>query len=77
MEDADFIKLDNITLGYSLPMSEAEKLGLTKLRLFLQGQNLWTITDYSGVDPEMETAGVDLNLTPRSSVFSFGINVGF
>ncbi|MEH6657794.1 TonB-dependent receptor [Leeuwenhoekiella marinoflava] len=77
VEDADFIKLDNVTLGYSLPMSEAEKLGLTKLRLFLQGQNLWTITDYSGVDPEMETAGVDLNLTPRSSVFSFGINVGF
>ena len=77
VEDADFIKLDNITLGYSLPMSEAEKLGLTKLRIFLQGQNLWTITDYSGVDPEMETAGVDLNLTPRSSVFSFGINVGF
>ena len=75
LEDGDFIKLDNITLGYSLPASAATQLGITKLRLYLQAQNVWTITDYSGLDPEMESAGVDLNGTPRASIFSFGLNL--
>ena len=75
LEDGDFIKLDNITLGYSLPADTATQLGITKLRLYLQAQNVWTITDYSGLDPEMESAGVDLNGTPRASIFSFGLNL--
>lgn len=77
LEDADFIKLDNITLGYSLDKGVTEKIGLDKLRFYIQGQNLWTITKYKGLDPEMEIRGVDLNGTPRSTVFTLGLNVGF
>ncbi|WP_350284807.1 TonB-dependent receptor [uncultured Croceitalea sp.] len=77
VEDGDFIKLDNLTIGYSFPNLVTDRLGLSKLRMYLQGQNLWIITDYSGLDPEMEIAGRDLNATPRSSIFSLGLNVGF
>lgn len=76
VEDADFIKLDNLTLGYTLPTDMSQRMGMSKLRIYAQGQNLWLITDYSGADPEMEIAGVDLNLTPRSSIVSFGLNIG-
>ena len=76
VEDADFIKLDNLTLGYSIPTQMAQNMGMSKLRVYAQGQNLWLITDYSGADPEMEAAGVDFNLTPRSTVVSFGLNIG-
>jgi TonB-linked SusC/RagA family outer membrane protein len=77
LEDGDFIRLDNITLGYSLPRSVTEQIGISKMRMFIQGQNLWTITNYRGLDPEMEAAGVDNNGTPMQSIFSFGLNVGF
>lgn len=76
VEDADFIKLDNLTLGYTLPTSVSERFGMSRFRVYAQGQNLWIITNYSGADPEMEIAGVDLNLTPRSSILSFGLNIG-
>lgn len=77
LEDGDFIKLDNITLGYTFAPEVVERLGLSRFRLYAQGQNLWIITDYSGLDPEMESGGVDLNGTPRSSIFSLGLNIGF
>lgn len=76
VEDGDFIKLDNLTLGYTLPADLTQRIGLNRLRAYVQGQNLWLITDYSGADPEMEINGIDLNLTPRSSIVSFGLNVG-
>lgn len=76
VEDADFIKLDNLTLGYSIPTQMAQNMGMSKLRVYAQGQNLWLITDYSGADPEMEIGGVDFNLTPRSTIVSFGLNIG-
>ncbi|WP_047419781.1 TonB-dependent receptor [Cellulophaga sp. Hel_I_12] len=77
LEDGDFIRLDNITLGYSLPKTITEQIGISKMRMFVQAQNVWVITNYRGLDPEQEAAGVDLNGTPISSVFSFGLNVGF
>ncbi|MFA5299029.1 MAG: SusC/RagA family protein, partial [Lutibacter sp.] len=75
LEDGDFISLDNITLGYKLPSTLNEKLRVDMIRFFVQGQNLMTITDYKGLNPEMELGGVDLNGTPRAKVFSLGINV--
>ncbi|MFV8368186.1 SusC/RagA family TonB-linked outer membrane protein [Flavobacterium sp. LB2R40] len=77
VEDGDYIKLDNVTLGYNLPRTVLEKIGVDKFRLFVQGQNLLIITDYKGLDPEMEITGIDLNGTPRSRVFTIGLNVGF
>jgi TonB-linked SusC/RagA family outer membrane protein len=75
VEDADFISLDNISLGYSFPKLLTEKISVEGVRLSAQVQNLFLITKYKGLDPELETSGVDLNGTPRARIFSIGINV--
>ena len=75
VEDGDFISLDNLTLGYSIPNSLTSKINVNSIRFFVQGQNLLMITKYKGLDPEMETSGVDLNGTPRAKIFSIGVNV--
>ncbi|MCR9226861.1 MAG: TonB-dependent receptor [Flavobacteriaceae bacterium] len=75
LEKGDFISLDNITLGYKLPSLVTDKLNVSMVRFFIQGQNLLTITDYKGLNPEMESSGVDINGTPRSKVLSVGLNV--
>ena len=77
VEKGDFVKFDNITLGYSLSKDLLSKVGLNNLRIFVQAQNAFIITNYSGADPELEIAGVDYNVVPRSRVFSVGLNVGF
>ena len=78
VEKGDFIFLDNAQLGYSLPKNSLEKLNIKKLRLFVSGQNLWMITDYKGIDPEMYNSnGTDLYGVPRSRIFTLGFNVGF
>lgn len=75
LEDGDFISLDNISFGYSLPKSVTEKIGVNSFRLFVQAQNLLILTKYDGLNPEMETGGVDLNGTPRAKIVSMGLNV--
>lgn len=75
VEDGDFISLDNLTLGYNLPKTLLSQIKVDNIRFFIQGQNLLMITKYKGLDPEMETSGVDLNGTPRARVFSMGVNV--
>ena len=75
VEDGDFISLDNITLGYKLPKLLTDKIKVDLIRFFVQGQNMLIITDYKGLNPEMELGGVDLNGTPRAKVISIGVNV--
>ncbi len=75
VENGDFINLENISLGYSMPKSLTEKIKVDKIRFFLQLQNAFIITKYKGINPEMETLGVDLNGTPRAKIFSMGINI--
>lgn len=75
LEKGDFINLDNITLGYQIPKSLTDRVNVDMVRLFVQGQNLWNITDYKGLNPEMETGGVDYNGTPRARILSVGLNV--
>ena len=75
VENGDFVSLDNISLGYRLPQDFVSRVGLKSVRFFVQGQNLLFITKYKGLNPEMETGGVDLNGTPRAKTFSAGINV--
>ncbi len=72
LEDADFINLDNLTLGYQMPKTLTDRMKVDMIRIFVQGQNL---TDYKGLNPEMETGGVDLNGTPRARILSVGLNV--
>lgn len=83
VEDASFLKLANVTVGYTFPKHLISKIGLTKLRLYATGYNLLTWTPYSGFDPEVSnmrsplTPGVDFGAYPRSRSFIFGLNVAF
>lgn len=75
VEKGDYIKLQNLVLGYTLPKSVLNKIGIQNLRIFVQGQDILMITDYTGIDPEMESGGVDYNGTPRQRVVTFGVNL--
>jgi hypothetical protein len=75
VEKGDFISLDNVSFGYSFPKLLTEKINASSIRLFVQGQNLFFITKYKGLDPELETSGVDYNGTPRARILSLGLNV--
>jgi iron complex outermembrane receptor protein len=73
VENASFLRMDNITLGYSFPKWLE---GKASLRLFAGCQNAFTITEYSGLDPEI-TGGIDNTIYPRQRQFLFGANVKF
>ena len=75
LEKGDFISLDNVTLGYKLPTTTTDRLNIKQVRFFIQAQNFVTITNYKGLNPEMESNGVDINGTPRAKVLSLGLNV--
>ena len=82
LEDADFIRLRNLTLGYTFPESVAEKLAMTNLRVYFSGLNLLTITDYEGYDPESTSdagqgAGTTFYSAPAARTFSLGVNLKF
>ncbi|HEV7329885.1 MAG TPA: TonB-dependent receptor [Flavisolibacter sp.] len=84
VEKGDFLKLRNITLGYTLPASIAQKAKLNNVRVYLAAFNALTFTSYEGFDPEIQTNGnsngapsVDRNSTPLSRTFNFGLQVGF
>lgn len=76
VEKGDYFKLSTITLGYNLPSSLIRRLNIESLRVFAQGQELFMLSKYKGIDPEMENGGVDYNGTPRQRVITFGINLG-
>jgi TonB-linked SusC/RagA family outer membrane protein len=75
VENGDFISLDNVSFGYSCPKSLTERIKVDRIRFYVQLQNMFIITDYKGLNPEMETFGVDLNGSPRAKSMSVGINV--
>ena len=83
IEDGSFIRLNNLTLGYSFPIKSLVKLGISKLRIYGTANNLAVITSYSGYDPEVSvrrsplTPGLDYSAYPRSRSFVFGANVSF
>jgi hypothetical protein len=69
----DYLKLRNLTLGYTLPRAWTQKVYASKVRFFVSGENLWTITGFSGMDPEMRT-GMGY-VTMRQ--IAFGVNINF
>jgi TonB-linked SusC/RagA family outer membrane protein len=73
VEDASFLRMDNLTLGYTIPRFR----GLENTRVFGTVQNVFTITDYSGLDPEAGLGGIDNTIYPRSRTFTAGVSVGF
>jgi TonB-dependent starch-binding outer membrane protein SusC len=82
LQAADFIRLRNITFGYSLPSQTVNSMGLERLRVYFTGFNLLTFTDYDGYDPEARSdagsgPGVDFYSAPAAKTFSLGVNVNF
>lgn len=75
VEDGSYVRLKNISLGYTVPSEVSEKLGLDNLRVSLSGQNLLTFTDYSGLDPEVSYYGSGGNNNTSANTaqgFDFG-----
>jgi hypothetical protein len=91
IEDGSFTRLRNLIVGYTLPQSISKKYGMEKFRIYLQGQNLFTITNYSGLDPDVVLAnttdgsasrrdlsiGLDNGRYPWARTFIIGLNVTF
>jgi len=85
VEDGSFLRSRNMTIGYTVPAASVKKIGLERLRVYVQGANLFTITRYSGLDPELQSAnifdnsafGIDFGNYPVVRQLLVGVNVGF
>lgn len=82
IEDGSFLRLQDVTFGYTLPQNTLKRIGLTNFRVFLSCYNVFLWTKYRGYDPEVDvqtglTPGVDYNRYPRSRNFVAGVNVTF
>jgi len=76
IEDGSYLRIKNVTLGYTLPTNLVKKAQISNARLYISAQNLFTITKYSGFDPEVGTSGIDNSVYPVTRTISFGINLG-
>ncbi|GHT64054.1 SusC/RagA family TonB-linked outer membrane protein [Bacteroidia bacterium] len=84
VEDGSFLRLNNLTLGYSFPKNILSRLRMEQLRVYVTGYNLWLWTNYSGFDPEVDTRrttpvtpSVDWCAYPRSRSYNIGVNITF
>ncbi len=83
VEDASYLRLKNVSLGYNLPSSVASKIKASKIRVYVSGQNVLTFTKYTGFDPEVSGGGsetiqgIDLGVMPQLRTFMGGINLTF
>ncbi|HKJ00874.1 MAG TPA: TonB-dependent receptor [Longimicrobiales bacterium] len=83
IEDGSYVRLKNVVLGFTLPSNLSDRMGVRTARVYLQGQNLYTHTNYTGWDPEVNSAGTsqttfgwDFYALPQLRTLTFGINVG-
>lgn len=85
VEDASFLRLQNVTIGYTLPKNWVKKVWLQNVRIYATGYNLLCFTDYTGYDPEVDTSskknpmtpGIDYAAYPKSRSFVGGISITF
>ena len=82
VEDGSFLRLNSVTLGYTLPKNLTKKVALNKVRFYVSGSNLFTLTGYSGYDPEVNiatglTPNIDYDRYPRSRTYTFGAQLTF
>lgn len=82
IENGDYVRLQNLGLGYTLPQSLLSKFKITRFRVFASANNLLTITKYQGLDPSVggnadTQFGIDIGNYPLTQSFNFGVNVGF
>jgi hypothetical protein len=85
VEDGSYLRLKNMTIGYTIPASTTERIGFSRIRIYGSGQNLLTFTNYTGLDPEVNTGadlgglaeGIDLYAMPQPRVIMGGVNLTF
>lgn len=88
VQSGSFLRLKNVLLGYNIPGRSLAAAGISSARIFVSAQNLFTITQYKGMDPEMYTnenvlnygdlaAGIDMGTYPPAKVFTVGIQINF
>lgn len=84
VEDGSYLRLKTINFGYNLPKSLCNKIKMDRLRVYVAGANLWTLTNYTGYDPEASSfsssdgrAGIDNSNYPQSKTYTLGIDVTF
>lgn len=82
VEDGSYFRLKNLQFGYTLSDGVIGKIGMESLRIYVVGTNLFTITGYDGIDPEIIsydnlTLGVDNDIYPVSRIYTIGVNFKF
>ncbi len=82
VQDGSFIRIRNVTLGYTMPESWSKKIAMQKLRLYVKADNLYTFAKYTGYSPEIGSnsvlsTGIDYGIYPITAVYSVGINLTF
>jgi len=77
IEDASYLRLKQLSLAYTLPSSVVSKLKLSSARVYLQGVNLWTLTKFTGLDPEFAANTSNIGVLPPSQGIIAGIQFGF
>jgi len=84
VEDGSYIRFKNISIGYTLPKKWLQSLSVSECRIYLTGQNLFTITSYTGYDPEVNrfgnntvSQGIDYGAYPAAKTYLFGLNLKF
>jgi hypothetical protein len=84
VEDGSFIRINNLTLGYTLPKRIVQRARISNLRVYVTAYNPFTITSYSGYDPDVNvkrnnplSPGVDYSAYPRGRTYVAGVNLSF
>lgn len=82
VEDASFLRIQNVQLGYTIPLAITEKIKIEKLRFYVSASNLYTFTNYIGYDPAASTGapiggGFDSGFYPAARTYTFGLNLNF
>jgi TonB-linked SusC/RagA family outer membrane protein len=81
LEDGDFIRFDNLSIGYNVSsdlLGRLFKSAIKSFRFHISGQNLFVFTDYTGIDPDnIDVRGLDYNTVPQARTISFGASIGF
>ena len=86
IENGDYLRLKNLVIGYTFDTKKwPKKVGISQLRLYVTATNLFCITGYSGMDPEINSrgdssntiSGIDKNTAPLTKTYSFGVNLSF
>lgn len=76
LRDASYFRIKNITIGYTIPKTVTDRIGMSRLRVYFSGENILTFTDFDGLDPERRANGTAAQY-PQNKSYTFGLNVEF